>query len=251
MTRRFLAALSLLAMIFLVTFGVFVKARNQSASAPKQLAVLSQTRGDELLTAEVSNNEVKVKLKNNHKETITAFAINFDDTTIKEDFAYSDVHFGIEPGDTFEKNYPMSSSQNSTPPRVLLLAVLLRNGAMDGNAKVAQQIKDERLGEKIQILRTLRILEKEGSIRRDFKAIKEDMAVALNTDKVESQITLRELQPSSESEKKFSDDLKNGLQVGREKMLRRFEVLEQLPTYRREHGLIEFKERANKLFAKL
>jgi len=191
-------------------------------------------------------------MKNNHRETITAFAINFGDTTIKEDFAYSDVHFGIEPGDTFQKSYSVSPpSVGSEIPTLYLLTVLLMNGGGDGNSKVSQEIRDERLGEKIQILRTLRILEKEGPYPKDLKMVKSNIAAALNTSESEMLISLSELQPALGSDRRLSDHLRNGLQVGREKMLRRFEVLEQLSDEDRQQGFVEFKDRSQKLVAKL
>jgi hypothetical protein len=129
--------------------------------------------------------------------------------------------------------------------------VLLKNGTKDGNSKIAQEIKDERLGEKIQILRTLRILEKEGQSRTDLKTTNSDIAAALDSGEVETCNTLNELEPASRIDNKLSDDLRNGLQVGREKMLRRFEILEQLPPESREQGFMELQDRLNKLFAKL
>ena len=162
------------------------------------------------------------------------------------------MSLGIEPGNTFQKTYPLSASPvESDTPTLYLITVLLKDGTRDGTTKVAQEIEDERLGEKLQVLRTLRILEKEGALHRDLKAIKSEIAAALNADEAQTRIALTELQPSTRRDNKPSDDLMNGLQVGREKMLQRFEVLEQLPAEHREKGFIEFKQRANKLFAKL
>jgi hypothetical protein len=59
------------------------------------------------------------------------------------------------------------------------------------------------------------------------------------------------LLPASGREDDLSENLKKGLHWGREKMLRKFQTLEHLPTERQEAGLIELKERAHKLFAKL
>lgn len=250
MLRRFVGAAILLPLLGLLLYTVLLNSGAQAS--PQELTVVTKTKGQEELEASILDGQIRFRLKNNHRETITAFAINFGDTTIKEDFAYSDVHFGIEPGDTFEKSYPISPSQDgSQVPTLYLLTVLLKNGAADGNSKVSREIKDERLGEKLQIFRTLRILEKEGGLRRDLKTIKSDIVAALNTDESQTRTALSELQPSTRSDDKPSDDLMNGLQVGREKMLQRFEVLEQLPADHREKGFNEFKERANKLFAKL
>ena len=250
MTRRFLAALSVPALILLFAYTVLL---NPNASvSPQKLSVVSRTKGNEVLTAEVLDGQMRISLKNDHQDTITAFAISLRDTTIKEDFAYSDVHFGIEPGDTFEKSYPVSPSPIDSEVQTLyLLTVLLKDGSMDGNSKVAQEIKDERLGEKIQILRMLRILEREGQSPKDLAIVKSDIGVALNTDESETRIILNELQPTSGSYNKLSDDLRNGLQVGREKMLQRFEVIEKLPAEYREKGFMELRGRSRKLFAKL
>jgi hypothetical protein len=250
MPRRFIAAVSVGAMIVLLAFTARL---NPNASAsPQELTVISRTRGNEVLTADFLDNQIRIRLHNNHKETITAFALKFGNTVVKEDFAYSEVHFGIEPGKTFEESYPFSrSSRGAELPTLHLLTVLLKNGMSDGISKVAQQIKDERLGEKIQIHRMLKILEKEGVSRKDIKALKGDIAAALDAGEDEARIIKKELLPASGMDDNLSENLKKGLHWGREKMLRSFHTLEQLPTERQEEGLIELKDRAHKLLAKL
>ena len=250
MLRRIVGAAILLPVLGFLVY--MVRSNPQAQASPQELTLITKTRGQEELKATIVDDEIRFRLKNNHRETITAFAISFGETTIREDFAYSDVNYGIEPGDTFEKSYPISPSPlGSQLPTLYLLAVLLKNGAADGNPKVSHEIKDERLGEKLQILRTLRILEKEGVIPTDLKTIKNDITSALNTDESQTRMDLSELQSFTRRDNKLSDDLRSGLQVGREKMLQRFGVLEQLPAENREKGFLEFKERANKLLAKL
>jgi hypothetical protein len=250
LSGRLLGVAVLLSMLGLLIYTVLLSSPAQAS--PKDVIVVTKTRGREELKAAIVDGQLQIKLKNNHAETITAYAISFGDLTIKEDFAYSEVNFGIEPGDTLEKSYSVSPSGIEVePPTIYLLAVLLKDGTKDGDSKVAHQIKDERLGEKIQIFRTLKILEKEVQPRRDLKAIKSDIVAALNTGEVETRVSLNDLQPTAQVNSKVSDDLRSGLQVGREKMLRRFEVLEQLPIEDRDRGFAELKERANKLFAKL
>lgn len=248
MVRRFVAPLMTLIAIGLLTYMVVF---NPSASAsPQELTVISRTRGGEVLTAQVIANEVRIRLKNNHRDTITAFALKLRDTTIKEDFAPSGVHFGIEPGDTFEKSYPLSASPTGEPPTLYLLTVLLKNGTSDGNLMVAKEMEDVRLGEKIQVLRTLRILEKQGQLRKDLKTIKSDIEAALNAGELETLITLKELQPTR-NDSKLSDHVRNGLQWGRETLRHKLEAIEQLPSESREQALIRLKERSQKLLAKL
>jgi hypothetical protein len=248
MSRRYLAVLSVLALIALLACALLF---NGSASAsPQELTVKSQTTGLEVLKAHLVDDEVRIRLQNNHKNTITAFAIRISGTaTIREDFAYSEVHFGIEPGETFETSYPTTPSPEV--PTVHLLAVLLNDGTEDGNSKVARQIKDQRLGQKIQILRTLRVLEREGQSGKDLKTTRSDIVAALNTSESETLVSLSELSPVSRSDDQLSDDLKAGLQWGREEMLRRFDELEKRATENREQGFTQLKDRARKLFSRL
>lgn len=248
MVRKFVAPLTALIAINILTYMVVF---NPGASAsPQELTVISRTRGGEVLTAQVIDNEVRIRLKNNHRDTITAFAIKLGDTTIKEDFALSGVHFGIEPADTFEKSYPLSPSPTGELPTLYLLTVLLKNGTRDGNLKIAKEMEDVRLGEKIQVLRTLRILEKQRQLRKDLKTIKSDIEAALNAGEPETLITLKELQPTR-NDSKLSDHVRNGLQWGRETLQHKLEVIEQLPSEAREQALIRLKERSQKLLAKL
>ena len=248
MSRRYLAVLSVLALIALLACALLFNPR--ASASPPELTVKSQTKGYEVLKAYLVDNEVRIRLQNNHKKTITAFAIRITGTAIiKEDFAYSEVHLGIEPRETFETSYPVSPSPEV--PTIHLLAVLLKDGTDDGNSKVAQQMKDQRLGQKIQILRTLRILEREGQSRQDLKTTKSDVFAALNTTESETLASLSELSPASRSDNHLSDELKAGLQWGRQKMMQRFDVLEKLPTENQEQGLTELKARAQKLVSKL
>lgn len=142
-------------------------------------------------------------------------------------------------------------SPRSELPTIHLLAVLLKDGSDDGNSNVAQQIKDQRLGQKIQILRTLKILEREGQSRKDLERTKSDIVAALNTSESETLASLSELSPISRSDNQLSDELKAGLEGGRQKMLRRFDDLEKLPAENREQGFMQLRDRARKLFLKL
>jgi hypothetical protein len=250
MLRRFVAAAILLCILGLLVYTVLLNPGAQAS--PKELNVVTKTGGHEELKATILDDQIKFSVKNNHAETITAFAVNFGHTTVKEDFAYSDIHFGIEPGDTFETSYPLPASLVGSESFTLyFLAVLLKDGTKEGDSKVAQEIKDERLGEKIQIFRMLKILEKEDHSRKDIKALKGEIAAALNAGEHEARILRKELLPTSGIDDNLSEGWKSGLHWGREKMLRRFQVLEQLPTERQEEGFIELKDRAHKLFAKL
>lgn len=253
MSRRFLSALILLPIIGLLVYTVLLNPGTKAS--PNELTVVTRTRGHEVVKAEILDNQVTVTLKNNHKQTITAFAISFGRTLrITEDFAYSEVHKGIAPGDIFQQDYQLSTSDIASGlPTLYLLNVLLENGSEDGDSLSAQRIKDERLGQKIQILRTLRILEKQAKLPQDLRTLKHDVAAALDTAESETLTTLNELQPATplDERNKLSDDVRAGLQVGRGKMLQRLEALEQFPSDRRETAFKELKKRSSDLLSKL
>ncbi len=236
MVRGFVVV-SIISLLIIGLFAYPVLFNPSASASPQELTVISRTRGVEVLTADFVDDQIRIRLQNNHKETITAFAIKFGTTVVKEDFAYSEVHFGIEPGETLEKSYPYSrSSYGAELPTVHLLTVLLKGGTNDGDSKVAQEIKDERLGEKIQIHRMLKILEKEGLSRKDIKVLKGDITAALDAGEDDARLIRKELRPASGMDDELSENLKEGLHWGREKMLRRFQTLEQLPTERQEEG---------------
>ncbi len=250
MFRRFLAGLITLPIIGLLVYTVLL---NPGAKAsPRELTVVTRTKGHEVLKAELVYNQVNLTLKNNHEQTITAFSISFGNTfKITEDFAYSDIHHGITPGDTFEKRYRLAASDIvSGPPTLHLLTVLLEDGSEDGDSLAARRIKDERVGEKIQFLRALRILERQERLPTDVKLLKAEVVAALNADDAEMLTTLNELQPLLRKNK-LSDDVKMGLQFGREKMLQRLEALEHFPTDRRESAFTELKTRSSDLLTRL
>jgi len=216
------------------------------------LNVVTRTKNQEELTGTMVNGQLSIRLKNNHAKTITAFAINFGDTTIREDFAYSDVRPGIEPGATYEASYSVSlPPEGSQPSTLYLLAVLLPDATTDGNSNVAQSIRDERLGEKVQLRRALRLMEQARISQSQLGALKADLAAALDTDDSQTLVALSELQPPGRSDRHLSDGLRDGLRVGRQKVLQTLEALEQLPPDYREKGLLEFKAQASTLFENL
>jgi hypothetical protein len=253
MLRRFLATLIVLPLIGLFIYTTLI---NPGAKAsPKQFTVVTRTRGYELVKAEVLDDQVKFTLKNNHEQTITAFSITFGSTfKITEDFAYSEVHKGIAPGDIFEKSYQLSASDiRPELPTLSLLTVLLENGSDDGDSLEAQKIKDERLGEKIQVFRTLRILERQAKLPKDLKGLTDDIVASLDASESESLVTLNELQRADTSSKRnrLSDEVKAGIQVGRGKMLQKLEALERIPNDRWETAFEDLKTRFNHLVVRL
>ena len=249
MRHRFFAVLT--GMVFLVAFAMILSARNHRAPS-NAITVTGQTKGDAVLTAEFLNDQVTIRLTNNHKDTIIAFVIRIGDTNIiTVDFAYSEVRAGIEPGDTLQREYHAGLRKGSQLPTVSLLTVLFKDGTEEGDSKFAQRIRDQRLGQKVQMIRTLRVLEKEGQLPDDLGTLKKHILAAMDTDESETRIILKELRPALRADDKLSDDFRNGLQWGREGILRTFEDIELQPPTVRHQGVLELKDRLNKQHQKL
>ena len=78
--------------------------------------------------------------------------------------------------------------------------------------------------------------------------VKSDILAALDAGESETRIILRELQADSQTDAKLSDDFRNGLQWGREGMLRDFEVIERQPVESRQRAFLELKDRIKKQY---
>ena len=128
--------------------------------------------------------------------------------------------------------------------------MLLKDGTEDGNPKFAQRIKDQRLGEKVQMIRTLRVLEQEGPLPENLGTLKKHILAALDTEESETRIILKELRPALGADEKLSDDFRNGLQWGRETILQKLENIEGQPSTSRGQAFLELKDRINKVHQK-
>lgn len=256
MLRRFLSTLVLLPIVSLFVYTVLLNPAGESSRASQDPMVINKTIGCEI-KAQILGDLVTITLRNNHGQTITAFTIQLGDAHgITADFAYSEVHSGIVPGEVFQESYPLPRSLTGSVPTVSFLTVLLENGSHDGDFATAQRIRDERLGEKIQILRTLKILDKQENFRKEPKVLKDELVAALSTLESETLTTLNELQvpdgvTGRQDNKQLSDGVKEGLQIGREGMVRRLARLEQFPNDSRETAFMELKMRLSKLLTKL
>lgn len=255
MLRRFLSALISLPIMGLFVYTVLL---NRAVEAsPQEVTVVTKTSGLETLKATVLGEQVTITLKNNHNETMTAYALSFgepgDTWGIRSDFTFTDVRPGIAPGDVEQNTYILPTSfRGPKLPTLYLLAVFLEDGSEDGDPIVVREMKDQRLGQKIQFLRALKILDKEEKLSPDLKALKGEIVARLSTTESESLTALNELLPPNSSPRiKLSDNVKAGLQWGRESMLNKLEDIEALPSEWREEGFMRLKARLRKYLKKI
>ena len=253
MLRRILSCL-----VFLTILGVFVYTvlLNPSAEAsPQQLPVKIRTRGNEEFKATIVGDQMKVTLKNNHKQAITAYSILIGESyRIVTDYAYSEEELevvGIAPGKTLEVSYPLPASLIASMPPVILQAVVLDDNNAEGSPAVEHEIKDQRLGEKIQLRRVLRILDKQENFPNDLTALKAEISAALDRPEAETLMAVNEADPLYGTILEMSHQLKAGLQVGREKMLHRLSEIEEGPVDWRDRDFARLKRKARYVLANL
>ena len=78
MLPRILGASIVLTLLGLSVYPVLLNPAVQAS--PQEVTVVTRTKGHEELKATILGGQLKISLKNNHTETITAFAISFGDT---------------------------------------------------------------------------------------------------------------------------------------------------------------------------
>lgn len=118
------------------------------------------------VSAEIHNGRLKVRVQNNSKNGITAFMLTsrIDPSTVftlKEEFAFSEGTDGVAPGDSYDKIISLPDKLSRQKEiSVNLAAVLFADKSSEGNQKDIRDIEDNRLGEKIQLMKALSVLDK-------------------------------------------------------------------------------------------
>jgi hypothetical protein len=207
---------------------------------PATVAVLNKTSAFQVVKAERVHDKFTLSLKNNYGHRITAFVITIGKNfRITEDFIGSEVsdEVGIKSQETYERTYPIPSTQQFEPSLdVTLQAVVLDNKTGDGDPIVFEEIRDTRLGQAIQIRRSLRLLDKYmyGPARYNNSKLKNDLEKALNAPDTETLTELRELHPlgliDPKGQSSVNDFFRQGLAAGRNDVLKKLNEVEQSAT---------------------
>lgn len=198
--------------------------------------VINRTRSFEVIKASIDDNQLHLKLKNNYDKTITGFEISIgQEFTITEEFIFAEVSdLGIKPQAIYSKSYPLPSSKGQKPSfDITIKTVVLDDGSGDGDILAFEDIKAKRLGEEIQLRRTIETLDRffERS-QSDIGRLKSEIASALNASETDTLNRLLQINPTGvinrDSQKALPDSVKWGLHKGRENILRKMaEVKDQ------------------------
>lgn len=234
--RLFVLAIFLLISL---TALVFTTTRSSTKSATQDVVPINKTSGLQVLQAKLVGNELKLSIKNNYAQRVTAYVLAVGgEFRVTEDLivAESPAQPGIRPQQSFERSFTLSSRRlNET---VVLQAVVLEDKTGDGDPVSYEEILDTRLGQAVQIKRALKVLERYPDDTPDFEKMSTEMLAALDQPEVDTLETIKDIRPAGAinrtSQEVLSDNIKQGLTAGRNSVLNKINEAKNSP-YKKEY----------------
>lgn len=184
------------------------------------VTVSNHTQAFQVVNATNDGNTIQLSLRNGYSKAITAFIVSGDDgSSVQVDF--SSVDSLIAPGETYNygeatANLLSHSGAEQSRPKISILAVLFEDGSSDGDNKVVRDIKNRRLGEKIQLMRILPLLEEALGV--------EDSELPVSIERLKARISALPDKP----QKGESPEIMGGLHHGKQYIYAKLERLKQL-----------------------
>jgi hypothetical protein len=155
---------AILALLFLASLGVgnWPSGARQRAQKDKLPQVKNETESFQLVSAEKIDFLLQLRLKNISKKAITAYKIGYGngwqtgiDKIIGDDM--------VAPGEIEEFRTPFNNISNSddpaSPQSVTILAVVFDDRSSEGDFQAADEILNDRLGQKMQLERINRLIQ--------------------------------------------------------------------------------------------
>src|SRR5689334_10878031 len=137
-----------------------------SSKNKSTVIVNNRTHSLEVLKAENHNGHLKLLMQNHSDKAITSYVFTYNPDaqtveTFREEFATSEADLVILPGSVYEKVLGFSPSFNGQGDITLnLSAVVFEDKSGEGDPVIIKGIEEDRLGQKIQLLRSLPILDR-------------------------------------------------------------------------------------------
>jgi hypothetical protein len=225
------------------------------------------TRSCELLNVEKHTDHLKLSVHNLSNKAITAFVLTswVDPQTIftfKGEFAFSEGDDVIHPGQSYDLTMAIPVSFNHRTEITLnLSALIFEDKSNEGDPKTIQDIEDNRLGQKIQLMKALSLLDKLLPLSETEvyvywnKTAKQDLETALNASNAPlltqlSKKTLNNKEPNDESEQ-----FNLGVQAGKESVIQKYqelkEVQEKQGTNALRQDIVKLRSQYAKIIARL
>lgn len=194
------------------------------SKVPQKAALRTLNRTDALSVIKATRelNAVSITLKNESAKTITAFSISpAKEVTIIEEFVFAEAaDMGVKPNQVFSKTYTLPNPLE--PQLIEINALIFDDGTEEGDLSAARRIEDSRLGQQIQMRRAVKELQTYLTDRRtDVPQLKANLVKTLSASDDDISKTLLDLKPSrKDANPPFSDSLREGLDNGRQNVLR-------------------------------
>ena len=213
-----------------------------SSSGKKDTRIVkvdNYTQSCELTNVQRHKDHIRVTVQNNSNTGITEFVLTsrIDPRTVfteKVDFAFSELEGGdaIPPGGGYDYVIYPPGTLNQQPEIALnLSAVIYQDGSSEGDPKAIRDAMDYRLGQKIQIMKILPVLDKLSRLSEaelgDYwgQAVRQDFGVALNAPDRSLLIKLNKKPLSNDEPDNESEQFKSGAKGEKESVFYKYQDL--------------------------
>jgi hypothetical protein len=226
--------------LILAVVGLTYLGTTVLSSASKKdgiVRVNNSTHSCELLSAEKHNGYLTIRVQNNSDKGITALVLTsrIDSRTVftfKEEFAFSEGNLVIAPGNNYDKVISIPGSLNRRNEITLnLSAIFFEDKSSEGDQDIIRDVEDNRLGEKLQLMKALPILDKIAGLsdtdigRYWSKTARHEFQVALDAPDRELLIQSNDKALTEGRNLTESEQFKLGAQAGKEYVVQKYHEL--------------------------
>jgi len=235
---------------------------SSSSKSPKGTVKINNlTHSCEILSAEKHNGHIKISFRNNNDKAITAYVFSNteanDSYSVAEEFAFSEGDAVISPGQIYDKVIGIPAYLNRRDEVVFnLSAIMLEDSIGEGDPKIIRNIKDYRLGEKVQLMKALPVIDKllrlsdtEIPVHWD-KTARHDFEVALDAPDTDWLIQLNK-GPLNNHDPDNKSQFELGIQSGKEYVLRKHQEMKDMVELQGTAGMREDLTTLRDLYAKM
>ncbi|HEX8128887.1 MAG TPA: hypothetical protein VF527_07285 [Pyrinomonadaceae bacterium] len=229
--------------IFIVALGVSGWSSGRKYQQSDKVHLARKTHALSIFSATINEDSIKLALKNESDKKINGFQITVNELRVQVEFLDADepARQVLHPGAIYEQWYQFHPT--SKTPEISIQAVVFEDGSSDGDTNMIREIKETRLGQKMQLQHFI------PSLKKALKAPDADTIAVL--DRLESEIlSLEENQ---------SDNLSGNIKLGiHNEKTRILGMIQQLRRTQQTRGsvqikkvLVDFQEKAEKKQSKL
>lgn len=254
-------------LIGIVYLGSTVLSSSTGTKDKNLVKVSNLTHSCELLNIEKHKDHIRVSVQNNSDKAITALVLTsrIDPRTVftfKEEFAFSESDTVIPPGQSYDRVVSFPGSLNRLSEITLCLsAVVFEDSSSEGDPNIIRDIEDNRLGQKIQLMKVLPVIERLSRLSDTeigiswSNAAGHDLEVALNAPNRESLIKFNKTPLNNDDSDNASEQFELGVRAAKESIIQKYQELRDIQdkqgTKALREGVIGLKDLYKKMIARL